>query len=240
MVKPLMTHCRASHTVDMACIVQNLPRVLYPSGRKTAHRGAPARCRGASGKTRLQAAMPAGKNPHRATMPRQSPLLPQTTPCLSINTNNVKSVLPAKSVSQQLVDGFNSYFDGLGWALTMFAANQGWLGSVIQGQATQINQSLSNVGTLALNHPAAAGSVVSAAVQTYPWQVGARASTNFVVSQSLNVTSGGTVSANSSYVLAGAATYGTLAHDAFAYGGAVTSNDLAMAAVSGIICPRTQ
>ncbi len=33
-VNPLMMHCRASHTVDMACIVQNLPRVLCPSGRK--------------------------------------------------------------------------------------------------------------------------------------------------------------------------------------------------------------
>jgi hypothetical protein len=80
MVKPLMMHCRASHTVDMACIVQNLPRVLYPSGRKTAYRGVPARCRGASGKTRLQAARPSGKNPRRATTPRQGPLLPQTTP----------------------------------------------------------------------------------------------------------------------------------------------------------------
>jgi hypothetical protein len=78
MVKPLMMHCRASHTVDMACIVQNLPRVLYPSGRKTAHRGAPARCRVASGKTRLQAAVASRKNTRAATTARQSPLLPQT------------------------------------------------------------------------------------------------------------------------------------------------------------------
>ncbi len=80
MVKPLMMHCRASHTVDMACMVQNLPRVLYPSGRKTAHRGVAARCRVASGKTCLQAARPSGKNPRRATTARQSPLLPQTPP----------------------------------------------------------------------------------------------------------------------------------------------------------------
>ncbi len=80
MVKPLMMHCRASHTVDMACNVQNLPRALCPSGRKTAHRGLAARHRGASGKTRVQAMMPSGKNPRRATTARQSPLLPQTTP----------------------------------------------------------------------------------------------------------------------------------------------------------------
>jgi hypothetical protein len=80
MVKPLMMHCRASHTVDMACIVQNLPLVLYPSGRKTAHRGTPARCQSAPGKTRLQTMMPSGKNLRRATTARQTHLLPQTTP----------------------------------------------------------------------------------------------------------------------------------------------------------------
>jgi hypothetical protein len=79
-VKPLMMHCRASHTVDMACIVQNLPLVLYPSGRKTAHRGTPARCQSAPGKTRLQTMMPSGKNLRRATTARQTHLLPQTKP----------------------------------------------------------------------------------------------------------------------------------------------------------------
>ncbi len=97
-VNPLMMHCRASHTVDMACIVQNLPRVLCPSGRKTAHRGAPGQCRGASGKTRLQAMMPSGKNPRRATTARQTHLLPQTTQCTKptapARSTRIRSLMP--------------------------------------------------------------------------------------------------------------------------------------------------
>jgi hypothetical protein len=79
MVKPLMMHCRASHTVPMLCIVENPSRKLNPLMGKTVHRGVAARCRGASEKTRLQAMMPSGKNARRATTARQSPLLPQTT-----------------------------------------------------------------------------------------------------------------------------------------------------------------
>jgi hypothetical protein len=101
MVKPLMMHCRASHTVDMVCIVQNLPRVLYPSGRKTAHRGVAARRHSASGKTRLQAMMPSGKNPRRATTARQTHLLPQTNPC----------PLSAPTGQYRTAPGVNASFD---------------------------------------------------------------------------------------------------------------------------------
>ncbi len=80
-MKPLMMHCRASHTVPMLCIAENPSRKLHLLKGKTAHRGVAARHRSASGKTRLQAARPSGKNPRRATTARQSPLLPQTDPC---------------------------------------------------------------------------------------------------------------------------------------------------------------
>jgi hypothetical protein len=77
MEKPLMMRCRASHTAGMACVAENLSWASSPSGRKTAHRGVAAGYRGASGKTRVQDPMPSGKNTRRATIPRQSPLLPQ-------------------------------------------------------------------------------------------------------------------------------------------------------------------
>jgi hypothetical protein len=93
MVKPLMMHCRASHTVDMACIVQNLPRELPSSGRKTAHRGVAARCRVESGKTRLQAAVASGKNTRAATTACQSPLLPQTTPKTILCSNTAINMI---------------------------------------------------------------------------------------------------------------------------------------------------
>jgi hypothetical protein len=86
MVKPLMMHCRASHTVPMLCIAENPSRKPHPLKGKTAHRGAQARCRGASGKPRLQAMMPSGKNPRRSTTARQSPLLPQTQCTRGSNT----------------------------------------------------------------------------------------------------------------------------------------------------------
>jgi len=80
MAKPLLVRCSASHTVGMRGIAESPSRALHPSGRKTAHRGVAARCRGASGKTRLQAAVASRNNPRRATMPRQSPLLLQSDP----------------------------------------------------------------------------------------------------------------------------------------------------------------
>jgi hypothetical protein len=64
----------------MLCIAENPSRKPHPLKGKTAHRGAAGRCRGASEKTRLQAARPSGKSPRRATTARQSPLLPQTHP----------------------------------------------------------------------------------------------------------------------------------------------------------------
>ena len=87
MVKPLMMHCRASHTVPMLRIAENSSRKLYPLKGKTAHRDVAARCHSASGKTRLQAARPSGKNPRRSTPARQSPLLPQTIPCSAANSS---------------------------------------------------------------------------------------------------------------------------------------------------------
>jgi hypothetical protein len=73
-------HCRASHTVPMLCIAENPSRKLHPLMGKTAHRGVAGRCHSASGKTRLQAMMPSGKNSRRATTARQTHLLPQTVP----------------------------------------------------------------------------------------------------------------------------------------------------------------
>jgi hypothetical protein len=67
----------------MLCIPENLSRKLHPLKGKTAHRGVAGRCHSASGKTRLQAARPSGKNPRRATTARQTHLLPQTTQCVS-------------------------------------------------------------------------------------------------------------------------------------------------------------
>jgi hypothetical protein len=79
MVKPLMMHCRASHTVPMLCIAENPSRKLHPLKGKTAHRGLPRLCNNASAAPRSQVLNASGKNSRRATTARQSPLLPQTT-----------------------------------------------------------------------------------------------------------------------------------------------------------------
>lgn len=128
-------HCRASHTVDMACIVQNLPRVLYPSGRKTAHQGAPARCRGASGKTRLQAARPSGKNPRRATTAPQSPLLPQTTPCTGVG-GAIQDFTGGQSNQSALDDIVDNYVDTKSFGIDNVVDNT--FGTHIAGNVPQI------------------------------------------------------------------------------------------------------
>jgi len=116
MVKPLMMHCRASHTVDMACIVQNLPLVLYPSGRKTAHRGTPARCQSAPGKTRLQTMMPSGKNLRRATTARQTHLLPQTGKCWNGQQGDATDFL--SGLARQVGNDLSALLGGLGSLIT--------------------------------------------------------------------------------------------------------------------------
>jgi hypothetical protein len=146
-------------------------------------------------------------------------------------------MLPKKSFAKQVGDGIDSLFDGLGWALTMFAARGGGLGPEIQAQAEQIDHTLANVASVAVDRPAAAGSVALAAVETYPYQIGARAATNIAVTRGLSYLTKGAVSTNSSYASAGAATYGTFAHEAFVLGGSLTYDDLAVSAATGFICP---
>ncbi len=107
----------------MACIAQNLPPVLYSSGRKTAHRGVAARRCGASGKTRLQAARPSGKNPRRATTARQTHLLPQTTqqqPCGGVAGAVLDSTggQSNQSALDDIVDNFVDTNDSLASTLT--------------------------------------------------------------------------------------------------------------------------
>jgi hypothetical protein len=135
MVKPLMMHCRASHTVPMLCVAENLSRAPSLSWPKSAHRGVAGRCRGASGKTRLQAMMPSGKNPRRATTARQTHLLPQTTlqevtvkanrmaPCDQLKGAN-DTIQPLLNVA---TDAFNEY--------PMRPITMIWPGSALRGIA---------------------------------------------------------------------------------------------------------
>jgi hypothetical protein len=121
MVKPLMMHCRASHTVPMLCIAENPSRKLHPLMGKTAHRGLPGLCNNASAAPRSQVLNASGKNSRRATTARQSPLLPQTTkpPCNTAgNAPSPQQYQNQGQQSAQMQAYLNSTDDGSGAAAT--------------------------------------------------------------------------------------------------------------------------
>lgn len=111
-------------------------------------------------------------------------------PCPSITSSDVKAVLPKKAVGRQLVDGFDSYFDGLGWALTMFAAKQGWLGPEIGAQSRQIERTMAAGLMVVYQNPQQANSAAWAAAQTYPWQAGSRLGTGIFMTGSTRIGAG--------------------------------------------------
>jgi RHS repeat-associated protein len=148
------------------------------------------------------------------------------------DADTIKANLPEKEIGRQLVDGFDSYFDGLGWGLTMFAAKQGWLGPEIGAQSRQIERTLA-VGLVAIHeNTPKANSAAWAAIQTYPWQAGARLGTGTFMAGSTRIGFG-------SGVLAGtAAGQGSLAHLAFDAGeSGMSPQAMALAALAGVRCP---
>lgn len=154
-------------------------------------------------------------------------------PCPSITSSDVKAVLPKKAVGRQLVDGFDSYFDGLGWALTMFAAKQGWLGPEIGAQSRQIERTMAAGLMVVAQNPQQANSAAWAAIQTYPWQAGARMGTGAFMAGSTRIGAGNGVLAGT------AAAEGSLAHLAFNAGeNGISPEALALAALTGQVCQR--
>jgi hypothetical protein len=155
---------------------------------------------------------------------------PFKIPC---DTQSIKERLKKKSAGKQLLDGFNSYFDGLGWAATMFAGNQGWLGPEVGSQAQQITRTMAGGLAVATRNPQQAASAARAALETYPWQVGSRVATGTFVSLATRI------GFKNGFLLAIAAAEGSMAHAAFNAGErGLTPEDLAMAALAGEVCKR--
>jgi hypothetical protein len=115
----------------------------------------------------------------------------------------------------------------------MFMAKQGWLGPEIGAQSRQIERTMAAGLVGVYQNPQAASSAASAAIQTYPWQFGARLGTNTFLAARTGLNFEGGV------LLGFASAEGSLAHLAFNAGeNGLSPEAITLATAVGHICRR--